>query len=149
MAFKDMFKNLVNLNDDDLDEGFEESVQESEEAPQKVKKEAPQKRSSSDRRAPAGASSSAMKVVIVRPEVFDEVAGIADHLIQGKTVVLKLETANKDVTRRIVDFMSGAAYALSCKLKKIANNTFIIVPEHTDIAGELLIDDFDEQNYFM
>ena len=149
MAFKDMFKNLVNLHDDDLDEGFEESVQESEEAPQKVKKEAPQKRSSSDRRAPAGASSSAMKVVIVRPEVFDEVAGIADHLIQGKTVVLNLETANKDVIRRIVDFMSGAAYALSCKLKKIANNTFLIVPEHTDIAGELLIDDFDEQNYFM
>ena len=149
MAFKDMFKNLVNLNEDDLDEGFEETAQETEEAPQKVKKETTQKRYGSDRKPQAGAAPSAMKVVIVRPEVFDEVAGIADHLIQGKTVVLNLETANKDVSRRIVDFMSGAAYALSCKLKKIANNTFIIVPEHTDIAGELLIDDFDEQNYFM
>ena len=89
-----------------------------------------------------------MKVVIVRPEMFDEVANIADHLVQGKTIVLNLETANKEVARRIVDFMSGAAYALSCKLKKVANNTFIIVPEHTDIAGELILDDFEEQNYY-
>ncbi len=148
MAFKDMFKNLVNLNDDDLDEGFEETTQEPAEGA-KPKKEAPQKRYTSERRTQAGGAPSAMKVVIVRPEVFDEVAGIADHLIQGKTVVLNLETANKDISRRIVDFMSGAAYALSCKLKKVANNTFIIVPEHTDIAGELLIDDFDEQNYYM
>ena len=148
MGFKDMFKNLVNLNEDDLDEGFEETAQE-ETAEAKPRKEAAPKRYASDRRSTAGAAPSAMKVVIVRPEVFDEVAGIADHLIQGKTVVLNLETANKDVSRRVVDFMSGAAYALSCKLKKVANNTFIIVPEHTDIAGELLIDDFDEQNYFM
>jgi cell division inhibitor SepF len=90
-----------------------------------------------------------MKVVIVRPEVFDEVAGIADHLVQGKTVVLNLETANKDISRRIVDFMSGAAYALACKLKKVANNTFIIVPEYADIAGELMLDDFDEHNYYL
>ena len=148
MAFKDMFKNLVNLNEDDLDEGFEETAEEPAEAA-KTKKEPAPKRYASDRRQQNGAAPSAMKVVIVRPEVFDEVAGIADHLVQGKTVVLNLETANKDISRRIVDFMSGAAYALSCKLKKVANNTFIIVPEHTDSAGEILVDDFDEQNYFM
>ena len=45
--------------------------------------------------------------------------------------------------------MSGAAYALDCKLKKVANNTFIIVPAHTDIAGELVLDDFDEHNYYI
>ena len=89
-----------------------------------------------------------MKVVIVRPEMFDEVANIADHLVQGKTIVLNLETANKEVARRIVDFMCGAAYALSCKLKKVANNTFIIVPEHTDIAGELILDDYEEPDYY-
>lgn len=147
MAFKDMFKNLVNLNEDDLEEGFEETAEEQAEA--KPKKEPVQRRFVPERRPQNGGAPSAMKVVIVRPEVFDEVANIADHLIQGKTVVLNLETANRDMSRRIVDFMSGAAYALACKLKKVANNTFIIVPEHTDIAGELLIDDFDEQNYFM
>lgn len=147
MAIKDMFKNLVNLNDGDLEDDFEETMEETE-APAKVKKD-PAPRRTFERRSSAPAASSAMKVVIVRPEVFDEVAAIADHLVQGKTVVLNLETANKDICRRVVDFMSGAAYALSCKLKKVANNTFIIVPEHTDIAGELMLDDFDEQNYYL
>ena len=146
MAFKDMFKNLVNLNDGDLEEEIQETTEEQVQESVKPKREPVYRRSADRRNAPAGG---AMKVVIVRPEVFDEVAGIADHLVQGKTVVLNLETANKDMCRRIVDFMSGAAYALSCKLKKVANNTFIIVPEQTDIAGELVLDDFDEQNYYI
>ncbi|MBE6781924.1 MAG: DUF552 domain-containing protein [Ruminococcaceae bacterium] len=145
MAIKDMFKSFVSINDGDLeDETFENA--ETVEEPVRVKREPVYRRSADRRNAPSGA---AMKVVIVRPEVFDEVATIADHLVSGKTVVLNLETANKDICRRIVDFMSGAAYALSCKLKKVANNTFIIVPENTDIAGELVLDDFDEQNYYL
>lgn len=148
MAIKDMFKNFVSLNENDLEDDFDEVVEEQAEAPARAKRE-PAPRRTFDRRNPAPTSSGAMKVVIVRPEVFDEVANIADHLVQGKTVVLNLETANKDISRRIVDFMSGAAYALACKLKKVANNTFIIVPEHTDIAGELMLDDFDEQNYYL
>lgn len=146
MALKDMFKNFVSLNENEFEDETFESEQEVEE-PVRVKRE-PVYRRANDRRN-AAASGSAMKVVITRPEMFDEVAGIADHLVAGKTVVLNLETANKDMCRRIVDFMSGAAYALSCKLKKVANNTFIIVPESTDIAGELVLDDFDEQNYYL
>ncbi len=146
MAIKDIFKSLTNFDDNDMDEGYEENTEEVV-AETKPKREAPIQRRSNDRR--NSSSGTAMKVVIVRPEVFDEVAGIADQLMQGKTVVLNLETCNKDVTRRIVDFMSGAAYALSCKLKRIANNTFLIVPEQTDIAGDLSVDDFDEQNYFL
>ncbi|MEE0927811.1 MAG: cell division protein SepF [Acutalibacteraceae bacterium] len=147
MALKDIFKNFVSLNEDDLEDEVEETTATEEpEAQPRVKRE-PVRRSSDRRNAPS--ANTAMKVVIVRPEVFDEVAGIADHLVQGKTVVLNLETANKDISRRIVDFMSGAAYALGCKLKKIANNTFIIVPSNTDIAGELMLDDFDEQNYYL
>ncbi len=146
MALKDMFKNFVSLNENEFEDETFEPEQEVEE-PVRVKRE-PIYRRAADRRN-AAASGSAMKVVITRPEMFDEVAGIADHLVAGKTVVLNLETANKDMCRRIVDFMSGAAYALSCKLKKVANNTFIIVPESTDIAGELVLDDFDEQNYYL
>ena len=148
MAIKDMFKNFVNLNDGDLEEEFEEIDEEIEDTSSRTRRE-PITRRPFERRNTAATPNVAMKVVIVRPEVFDEVAGIADNLVQGKTVVLNLETANRDIARRIVDFMSGAAYALACKLKKVANNTFIIVPEHTDIAGELLLDDFDEQNYYI
>lgn len=148
MAIKDMFKNFINLNESDLEDEFEETAAEEAVEQPKVKREPVQRRYTENRRRSTDVPS-AMKVVIVRPELFDEVAGIADHLIQGKTVVLNLENANKDMSRRIVDFMSGSAYALACKLKKVANNTFIIVPEHTDIAGELLLDDFDEQNYYI
>lgn len=143
MAIKDMFKNLVNLTDEDLEEEYNEPV--AEPVDNTRQKREPVRRAQT-RPAPAGG---AMKVVIVRPETFEEVAGIADHLIQGKTVVLNLETANKEISRRIVDFMSGAAYALACKLKKVANSTFIIVPEHTDIAGETVLDDFEEQSYYL
>ena len=150
MALKDIWNNLININENDLDEGYSEETNEETGEPEvRVKKEPVQRRSFVERRSnTAQTTTGAMKVVIVRPEMFDEVANIADHLVQGKTIVLNLETANRDVARRIVDFMSGAAYALACKLKKIANNTFIIVPEQTDIAGELMLDDFSEQNYY-
>ena len=141
MALKDTFRNLFNVDENEFAEEFEEAAEEIE-RPQRAPLS---RRYSSDRKNTY--TSSAMKVVIVRPEMFDEVKNIADHLKQGKTVVLNLETANRDVTRRIVDFMSGAAYALSCKLKKIANNTFMIVPESTDIAGELFLDEYNEDAY--
>ena len=146
MAIKDIWKSFVNISDDDLDDYENEAAEATVEEPRATREPAPRK--TFDRRASAQNTGGAMKVVIVRPEMFDEVANIADHLVQGKTIVLNLETANKEVARRIVDFMSGAAYALSCKLKKVANNTFIIVPEHTDIAGELILDDFEEQSYY-
>ena len=148
MGLKDLFDNFININDKDLEEDYseEEAVEEPE---VRVKKEPVQRRSFMEKRtAPQSNNGGAMKVVIVRPEIFDEVANIADHLVQGKTIVLNLETANRDVAHRVVDFMSGAAYALSCKLKKIANNTFIIVPENTDVSGELMLDDFGEHSYY-
>ena len=146
MAIKDIWKSFVNISDDDLDDYENEAAEATVEEP-RAKRE-PAIRKTFDRKASAQTTGGAMKVVIVRPEMFDELANIADHLVQGKTIVLNLETANKEVARRIVDFMSGAAYALSCKLKKVANNTFIIVPEHTDIAGDLILDEFEEQSYY-
>ncbi len=141
MALKDTFRNLFNVDENEFEEEFEEVAEETE----RPKREPLSRRYSSDRKHTEAPS--AMKVVIVRPEMFDEVKNIADHLKQGKTVVLNLETANREVSRRIVDFMSGAAYALSCKLKKVANNTFMIVPESTDIAGELFLDEYNEDVY--
>ncbi len=142
MAIKDIWKNFVNINENDLDDYENEAAESNAETESRRREPVQRKRSS------APSTGGAMKVVIVRPEMFDEVANIADHLVQGKTIVLNLETANKEIARRIVDFMCGAAYALSCKLKKVANNTFIIVPEHTDIAGELILDDYEEPNYY-
>ena len=85
-----------------------------------------------------------MQVVLVKPERFEDVTSIADHLNDKKTVVLNLETAEREVSRRIVDFLSGATYANHGNIKKISKATFLIVPKGVDMMGELMLDDFEE-----
>lgn len=79
-----------------------------------------------------------LKVVLVKPERFENASEIADHLKDKRTVVLNLESTNKDVARRLIDFLSGVAYAGEGKIKKVAANTFIITPYHVDIEGDLI-----------
>ena len=79
-----------------------------------------------------------LKVVLVKPERFENASEIADHLKDKRTVVLNLESTNKDIARRLVDFLSGVAYAGEGKIKKIAANTYIITPYHVDIEGDLI-----------
>lgn len=79
-----------------------------------------------------------LQVVLVKPKGFDEASGIADHLRERRTVVLNLEATNKDVARRMVDFLSGVAYALEGKIKKVAINTYIITPYNVDIIADLI-----------
>ena len=79
-----------------------------------------------------------LKVVLVKPERFENASEIADHLKDKRTVVINLESTNKDVARRLVDFLSGVAYAVEGKIKKVAANTYIITPYHVDIEGDLI-----------
>ena len=79
-----------------------------------------------------------LQVVLVKPEKFQDASAIADHLRDKRTVVLNLESANKDVARRMVDFLSGAAYAQEGKIKKVAVATYIITPYNVDIIGDLI-----------
>ena len=79
-----------------------------------------------------------LKVVLVKPERFEDASTIADHLNNTRTVVLNLESTNKEVSRRLVDFLSGVAYANNGQIKRVANSTFIITPYNVDIMGDLL-----------
>ena len=79
-----------------------------------------------------------LQVVLVKPERFDDASAVADHLNAKRTVVLNLESANKDVARRILDFLSGVAYANDGQIKKVANCTFIITPYNVGLMGDLL-----------
>ena len=64
-----------------------------------------------------------LKVVLVKPERFENASEIADHLREKRTVVLNLESTNKDIARRLIDFLSGVAYAGDGKIKKVSANT--------------------------
>ena len=79
-----------------------------------------------------------LQVVLVKPERFENASEIADHLREKRTVVLNLESTNKDIARRLIDFLSGVAYAGEGKIKKVAANTYIITPYHVDIEGDLI-----------
>ncbi len=79
-----------------------------------------------------------LQVVLVQPERFEDASSIADHLNSKRTVVLNLESTNKDISRRLVDFLSGVAYANNGQIKRVANSTFIITPYNVGIMGDLL-----------
>ena len=89
-----------------------------------------------------------LKVVLVKPERFENASEIADHLKDKRTVVINLESTNKDVARRLVDFLSGVAYAGEGKIKKVAANTYIITPYHVDIEGDL-IDELENNGLYL
>lgn len=86
---------------------------------------------------------SQLQVALVKPERFEDVPQIADHLADGRTVVLNLEAANREIQRRLLDFLSGAAYAHGGRIKKVANSTYIITPSNVDVMGELLMDELE------
>ena len=77
-----------------------------------------------------------LKVVVVTPESFDEARDIAEHLKQKKPVVINLEGVEKDIARRIVDFLSGAVYSLDGNIQKISTGIFLIAPYNVGIRGD-------------
>ena len=89
-----------------------------------------------------------MQVVLVKPDRFDNVSEIAEHLRSKHAVVLNLEATNKDIARRLVDFLSGCAYALDGKIKKIAISTYLITPYNVDIVGDL-IDELENSGLYL
>jgi cell division inhibitor SepF len=89
-----------------------------------------------------------LQVVLVKPEKFEEAAKIGDNLNEKRTVVLNLESTNRDVARRLLDFLSGVAYASNGQIKRVANSTYIITPYNVDVMGDL-IDELENNGMFM
>lgn len=148
MGFMDELKRLAHPYEDDGEfiDDVEEGTEPVEE-PERPRKAA--RKEDSYYSAPAAERRSAdnvvninattqLQVVLVKPEKFDDASSIANHLRDKRTVVLNLESANKDIARRLVDFLSGVAYALEGRIKKIAVSTYIITPYNVDIIGDLI-----------
>ncbi len=79
-----------------------------------------------------------LQVALVKPEQYESAREIADHLRDKRTVVLNLEHTDKNVAVRILDFVSGVAYAQDGKVKRVAISTYIITPYNVDIVGDLV-----------
>jgi len=135
--FKDLFLPEDEEYYDDYEENVEEEADELEHEPM-AERSLFKKRNKHE--VEEMADLSGLQFVLVKPVRFDDTPQIADYLIERKTVVLNLESANKDISRRIVDFLMGIAYALGGQTKKVALNTYIIIPSNAEISGELFDD---------
>lgn len=78
-----------------------------------------------------------MKVVVMEPFTFEDAQGIADNLKSRRPVIVNLEDVDKDMAKRIVDFISGTTYALNGSMQKVGNGIFLFVPSNVDISAEL------------
>ena len=159
MGFMDELKKLARPyaeDDDDFDEELDSGVSNRSEAPARERYSDASLDSGYSRGSERSSSgkvvnirtATQMQVVLVKPDRFDNVADIAEHLREKRAVVLNLETASKDVARRLVDFLSGCAYALDGKIKKIAASTYIITPYNVDIVGDL-IDELESSGLYL
>ena len=154
MGFMDELKKIIHPYDDedyDYEEDFEEPVKESR-SPFEERRE---DRRSEERRSEERHNkvvnihaTTQLTVVLVKPERFENASEIADHLKEKRTVVLNLESTNKDVARRLIDFLSGVAYAGEGKIKKVAANTYILTPYSVDIMGDL-IDELENNGLYL
>jgi len=75
-----------------------------------------------------------MKVMVVEPFAFDDAQHVADHLKNRKPVVVNFENCDKEVAKRMIDFISGTTYALAGSIQKIGNNIFLCAPNNVDVA---------------
>ncbi len=145
MGIGDKFKKILNIEEGYFDEAYGEDVE--YEASSEGIKRAPVSSASAGRMPSATTShgkvvdihtTAKLQVVLKKPQSFEEATGIADELLDKRTVVLNLEATAKDEAGRLLCFLSGVAYANGGKLKKIANNTYIITPYNVDVMGDLL-----------
>lgn len=148
MKIGDKFKQMLNIDNEYFDDADNEDMDVYEEEAA-VPASRTQSSVRSERRPVSRGNDSSAKVVDIhttaklqvvlrKPERFDEAASIADELREKRTVVLNLEATAKDEAGKLICFLSGVAYANDGKLKKIANNTYIITPYNVDVMGDLL-----------
>ena len=154
MGFLDELKRLTHPYEDEMEDDYdeEEDVYEDEDEPEDdvppppPPREEPSRRreyQEPPRRNTGGKvvnihATTQLQVVLVKPERFENASEIADHLRDKRTVVLNLEKTQKDVARRLLDFLSGVAYAQEGKIKKVALQTYIVTPYNVDIMGDLI-----------
>ncbi len=82
-------------------------------------------------------SGSNMEVCVIKPSSMEETREIADTLLVGCTVVLNLEGIDVEVAQRIIDFSSGACYAIQGSLQKVSSYIFILTPSSVEISGDI------------
>ena len=150
MKLIDKIRNMVSEDDDYYDDE-ELDTEEQEEEEDYFSRKTPVRQPAPERKvvSPSGGFGAGLQVVLVKPERFEDAPSIGDHLCAKKTVVLNLESASKEVAKRLIDFLSGVAYANKGQIKRVANNTFIITPSNVDVTGDLVLEELENGTLYL
>ena len=147
--------------DDELEDSFEEEAAPAERAPRFGRREAPVQETAfapavnTTAFTPAASgfsgqvvsNSSKVQLILVRPESFNDAPTIASNMCAKKAVVLNLEGVEKNLARRVVDFLSGCAYAMDGTVKKVSQATYVFCPYNMEVLGDLKSLQGEVENY--
>jgi cell division inhibitor SepF len=149
MTIKSKLKTFFFLDDeyDDTNDDYPETVE-----PIPVKQKQPVVKTQnvvslqSVQKSPSSTSKSS-KVILVEPRTYSESTDIADHLKNRRAVVVNLQRIDSEQGRQIVDFLSGAVYAIGGDIQKIGFSIFLCTPDNVEVSGNIseLIPDFENQ----
>lgn len=160
MGVLDKFLSIMKLDEDDYDDddfmdddeefddyedkskknvfGKKDSAEEEEDYPDSHSKSS---RASNNKVTPmrptTRKSAPSMEVCVIKPNSVDNSRDITETLLDGRTVILNLEGLDLEIAQRIIDFTSGAAFAISGNLQKISNYIFLVTPTNVEISGDL------------
>ena len=145
MSFLDTVRTWIGVGAEEPDEDMTQQPEQEQDAEQEPVRPAPagihpiREARAEERKGRMNAmqNNGGSQVVLLCPTSFEDASAIADHLCQQHTVVLNLEGADREVTRRLVDFLSGVAYANKGLLRRVAKQTFMITPQGIEAVGEL------------
>ena len=164
MSVLDKVLDFLRLNDDDDEYEFaNEEYFVDEDDYEKPKKKAPRRENKVEpKESPISkitpitkaqkkqVTNTGMEVCVIKPSTIEDEIEIADTLLSGRTVLINMEGLNIEVAQRIIDFTSGATYAMHGSLQKVSNYIFLATPSGVDISGDIqnLMDAFGAGNSF-
>lgn len=130
MTIKSKLKTFFFL-DDDYDDNTQEEYEKVE--PIKPQKQQPKPQNVVSLQSVQKSS----KVILVEPRVYAEAQDITDNLKNRRAVVVNLQRIGNEEGRQIVDFLSGAVYALGGDIQKIGSSIFLCTPDNVEISGNI------------
>lgn len=147
MSVLDKFLSIMKLDDeDDYEDDFFDDEDDFEEPTSKT----PLKKTNNESKSifspssnkvtpmrPTSKRGTTMEVCVIKPTAVDEAREITETLLGGRTVILNLEGLDIEIAQRIIDFTSGATFAINGNLQKISNYIFLVTPTNVDISGDL------------
>ena len=145
------FKSILKQPEEDMeyDDYYDNSQPEETSAQQEVQDDVSEESDNSQNNVINIHDTTKVQFVLFKPEAFDDsIRDMADELIKRNTVILNVEQTNKDVSKRIIDFLGGVAYAHKGKISRVAEDTYIIMPSNVKLSGEDVMDEVESDNIY-